>query len=203
MQHHDSKLVPLNKIRHYFDKIIQTHPEIEEFLAKDGPNVHNEKFESAISKIQTAVAKQEDTVRLTPAEKEAVVIFLKSDDGSCSGDDSDSSLEESFLKDADDEFELRVLKKSKKEFPYVDTSHVSATSVIVEQLFSRCGIIMRPHRRLMDPYTLELLVMLRFNRDLWNEEEVERAMKGDPLPPPISVSSTPVSNVTASSSSLR
>ena len=40
----------------------------------------------------------------------------------------------------------------------VDTSHVSATSVIVEQLFSRCGIIMRPHRRLMDPYTLELLV---------------------------------------------
>ena len=62
---------------------------------------------------------------------------------------------------------------------------------------------MRPHRRLMDPYTFELLVLLRFNRDLWNEEEVERAMKGDPLPPQISVSSTPVSNVTASSSSLR
>ena len=63
---------------------------------------------------------------------------------------------------------------------------------------------MRPHRRLMDPFTLEMLVMLRFNRDLWNEAEVERAMRGDPLPLPLplSVTSTPpASNVTASSSS--
>jgi hypothetical protein len=65
-----------------------------------------------------------------------------------------------------------------------------STQVMSPLLQLLCGIIMRPHRRLMDPYTLELLVMLRFNRDLWNEEEVERAMKSDPLPPPISVSTT-------------
>ena len=36
---------------------------------------------------------------------------------------------------------------------------------------------MRSHRRSMDPSTLEMLVMLRFNKDLWDELEVEKAMK--------------------------
>ena len=44
------------------------------------------------------------------------------------------------------------------------------------RLFSRCGLIMRPHRRLMDPSTLEMLVMLRFNRDLWDERDVDTVM---------------------------
>ena len=35
---------------------------------------------------------------------------------------------------------------------------------------------MRPHRRLMDPSTLEMLVMLRFNRDLWDERDVDTVM---------------------------
>ena len=35
---------------------------------------------------------------------------------------------------------------------------------------------MRPHRRLMDPSTLEMLVMLRFNRDLWDERDVDTVL---------------------------
>ena len=58
-------------------------------------------------------------------------------------------------------------------------AHISATSSILEleRLFSRCGIIMRSHRRLMDPSTLEMLIMLRFNKDLWDVREVDEAMK--------------------------
>ena len=54
--------------------------------------------------------------------------------------------------------------------------HIFPTSNIVERLFSRCGIIMRPHRRLMEN-TLELLIMLQFNKDLWGAREVDIAMK--------------------------
>ena len=36
---------------------------------------------------------------------------------------------------------------------------------------------MRPHRRLMDPSTLEMLVLLRFNKDLWDEQELDILMK--------------------------
>ena len=35
---------------------------------------------------------------------------------------------------------------------------------------------MHPHRRLMDPSTLEMLVLLRFNRYLWDEKDVDTAM---------------------------
>ena len=35
---------------------------------------------------------------------------------------------------------------------------------------------MCPHRRLRDPSTLEMLVMLRFNRDLWDERDVDTVM---------------------------
>ena len=202
LQHQDSKKIPLNKIRYYFDAIIKIHPETSAYLSKDGDNVNNEHFETAIAKIQTAVEKHEETVRLTKDEKDAVVIFLKKPIED-SDDDDEVHVQESFIRDADDEYEMRVLKKSKMEFPYVDTSHVAGTSVIVEQLFSRCGIIMRPHRRLMDPSTLEMLVMFRFNKDLWDEEEVERAMKGEPQPLPAGYTTplTAITTVVRSSSS--
>ena len=32
------------------------------------------------------------------------------------------------------------------------------------------------HNRLMDPSTLEMLVQLRFNRDLWDEKDVDTMM---------------------------
>ena len=197
-----SKKIPLNKIRYYFDAIIKIHPETSSYLSKDGHNVNNEHFETAIAKIQIAVEKHEETVRLTRDEKEAVVIFLKKPIEE-SDDDDEVHVKESFIRDTDDEYEMRVLKKSKVEFPYVDTSHVAGTSVIVEQLFSRCGIIMRPHRRLMDPSTLEMLVMFRFNKDLWGEEEVERAMKGEPQPLPAGYATplTAITTVVRSSSS--
>jgi len=171
LQHRNSKKVSISKIRHYFDAVIKAHPETEEFLSKDGVNVNNEHFETAIVKIQTAVAKHETTVRLSASEKEAVKIFLKNTEGSSSDDDAEVDVEEtSFIREADEEYDMQVLKKAKIEFPYEDTSHVAGASAIVEQLFSRCGIIMSPHRRgVMDPSTLEMLVMLRFlfNKDLW------------------------------------
>ena len=76
--------------------------------------------------------------------------------------------------------------------PYEPIFHVSPTSNIVERLFSRCGLIMRPHRRLMDPSTLEMLVMLRFCRDLWSAREIDMLMRRN--------TSVVASNATSSSS---
>ena len=88
----------------------------------------------------------------------------------CSNEEqSDSEVEEierSFVDITDEEFEQQVNKKNKREFPYRSTAHVAVTSVIVERPFSRCGIVMRHHRRLMDPSTMETIMVLRFNIDL-------------------------------------
>ena len=58
---------------------------------------------------------------------------------------------------------------------------------------------MRPHRRLMDPSTLEMLVMLRFNRDLWDERDVDTAIARNYDVTRRDSSDTPASTSTSSS----
>ena len=57
------------------------------------------------------------------------------------------------------------------------TAHISPTSNICERLFSRTKLIMTAQRSSMDPITLENILILRYNKDLWirQEEEKERA----------------------------
>ena len=111
-------------------------------------------------------------LKLTLAEKDAISIFLIVEEDLQA---NDSDEESSFLNSANDEFEGNI-KRAKKNSPYRSLLHISPTSNIVERLFSRTGIIMRPHRRLMDPSTLEMLVLLRFNRDLWSERDLDTIM---------------------------
>ena len=47
-----------------------------------------------------------------------------------------------------------------------------ATSCIVERLFSRAKLIMTPIRRSMDPSTLENILMLKFNSDLYRATDI-------------------------------
>ena len=60
-----------------------------------------------------------------------------------------------------------------KKAEYKSTLHVCPTSTIVERTFSRAGIIMRPHRRFMDPSIREMLLMLGLNKDMWSEKTVQ------------------------------
>ena len=118
-----------------------------------------------------------------------------------SGSSSESEVEENFIESINEEYDTQVLKKAKTEFPYKSTNHCVSTSVMVETLFSRCGIIMRPHRRCMDPSTLERLVFLRSNKDLWGEEQVDQVMKSSPdadVAPP----STPLSQSSSGSTGV-
>jgi hypothetical protein len=102
---------------------------------------------------------------------------LKSDVTAAIEEDSDEEAKENenavrFIRTVDNQFDTQVLKKSRIDFPYKSTNHICGTCVIVEQLFSRCGIIIHPYRRLMDPSTLEMLVLLRFKWDLWGKCEL-------------------------------
>ena len=51
-------------------------------------------------------------------------------------------------------------------------NHCSPTSCIVERLFSRAKLIMTPNRRSMDPSTLENILMLKFNSDLYRATDI-------------------------------
>ena len=73
----------------------------------------------------------------------------------------------------EEEVKTEHAKKSK----YHSLAHIAPTSVIVERLFSRAKLIMTPHRRCMDPSTLEMLILLRYNKDLWNASTLDEVIE--------------------------
>ena len=55
--------------------------------------------------------------------------------------------------------------------------HISPTSNVCERIFSRAKLVMRPHRKHISPFHLEMLIFLRCNKGLWNEVTVEDCFK--------------------------
>jgi len=163
LQYDDDDKVSVDRVRFYFNKLKTQHPEININLSDDGINVHNIDFENAISKIQRAKVSNDTTVDLTRKTKRCSTNFLVGNEEQ--SDSETEEIERSFVGIADAEFEQQVNKKNKREFTYRSTAQVAVTLVTVKRLFSRCEIIMRPHRRFMDPSTMETLIMLRFNKE--------------------------------------
>ena len=64
-----------------------------------------------------------------------------------------------------------------KKCKYRSLAHVAPTSVVVERLFSRAKLIMTPHRRGMDPSTLEMLLLLRHSKDLWDATTLDEVLR--------------------------
>ena len=76
------------------------------------------------------------------------------------------------------EDEERARKKQKLYISrYKNTLHVSPTSNICERAFSRAKLIMTAQRRCMDPSTLDGLLFLRYNKDLWAVADIAIIMR--------------------------
>ena len=116
-----------------------------------------------------AIDQGKANVHLSISEKAVVSAYALDVDNSVEIEDLSGEDMPGFIDEGNIEYES---KRQKKQPPYRSTLHISPTPNIVERLFSRCGIIMRSHRRLMDPSTLEMLVMLRFNRDTFGTKEI-------------------------------
>ena len=58
-------------------------------------------------------------------------------------------------------------RKRTKTSAYRATQHVHPTTNVVERLFSRCKLNMTALRKKMDPDSLDMLMFLKANRELW------------------------------------
>ncbi len=92
-------------------------------------------------------------------------------------EEGDEEIDLSYLDETLNNAAAELKKRHKKSCSYRSMDHISPTSNIIELLFSRCGILMIPHKRLMDPSTLEMLIMLRFNKKFWDAREVDIALR--------------------------
>ena len=167
-----SRRVTLYTVRKVFDKLCENYPFVRGHLSAAADIIHQPLFESAVAKIQG------NDYALTPQERKKVSFYLVDGSGEEEGGIDGADVDPlSFLDETLEEASAECAKRQKKACPYRSMDHITPTSNIVERLFSRCGIIMRPHRRLMDPSTLEMLIMLRFNKDLWDSRDVDEIMK--------------------------
>jgi hypothetical protein len=161
-QHRDTTLSNSNFL---YRTIIAEHPDAESFqqyLLPTSPIVHCPTFENAIVKIQEK--KEGD---LTEEEAESVACLLR--DGAAA-----PVFEGSFAE--------RMLKRQRVEVEatgtsmYVNTNFLLPTSNEVERLFSQAKRVFSPHRTRMDPSTLEALLFLNQNRNLFNVKTVALVM---------------------------
>ena len=130
-------------------------------IKPDSDVVHSPDFENGIVKIQGGV---EDA--LTDAEKRAVKGFLIEDEQI---EDEDAQSEDLGFAD-----QLLASSSSRKRAraramtsAYRDTRHVHPTTNALERLFSRCKLNMTALRKKMDPDSLDMLMFLKANKELW------------------------------------
>lgn len=124
-------------------------------------------FESAIIKIT-----QKKEFQLTDAEKQSVENLLRT-----------NATENQQESDLTPEFNFELIKKRARmeshEHPsnYIDISFVEPTSNIAERLFSRTRKVRTYDRMRMKPSVLEIVMLLKYNRDLWNADTIIKAKK--------------------------
>ena len=75
------------------------------------------------------------------------------------------SLAEEALEKAYAAKNARITTKASK---YHSMNHAVPTSNVVERLLSRAKLVMTDQRKIMAPYCLELLLILRCNKFLWS-----------------------------------
>jgi hypothetical protein len=166
----------MTHVRSMFDKLIREHPGSESKLSATAEVVHSSDFESAVCKVQAL-----DEKLLLPNEKKALKRFLKSENEADNEPDSDAE-EEADRDWAQDIIDNADARKRRKLFvsKYRSLKHISPTSNVCERIFSRAKLVMRPHRKHMSPFHLEMLIFLRCNKGLWNEVTVEDCFKEVP-----------------------
>ena len=136
--------------------------------------------------------------RLTDDEKKAVQVFLI--------EEIDRDVEErelSFVESVLLEAEAQQKKRAKVS-KYRSTAHVTPVSSICEQTNSISKHIMNDCRKQMDPSSLEMLMILKLNPDLWDKKTVNVVI-GKSTEHESSVTNTPlalVSSLTSSNSSF-
>lgn len=157
-------------VRALFDKLIMQHPESAEKLSPTAEIIHSPAFETAVCKVQSL-----DERSLNVNEKKAVRRFLIEDDDTVENSDEDEPNEDSVTDWAQDAIDDTEARKRQRMFlsKYRSMKHVSPTSNVCERIFSRAKLIMRPHRKHMSPFHLEMLIFLRCNKVLWDETTVE------------------------------
>lgn len=161
--------ITLSEVNNIFSKLVASYPIMADKIGKKNTIAADPEFESAIVKIMNG-----KEIDLDPSEKKSVrrlKLELQ--------DDIDNIMREVQAQECENEFLSEVITKKPRVTPtnssqYLDLSFIPPTTDMVERLFSAAGLVMTDLRGSMEPYTLEQVMFLKYNRKLWNLETVAK-----------------------------
>lgn len=169
LQHEDTTKVNLAQVRAAFDTLISDYPIMKHHLAAGADIIYDKNFDSAVVKVQRG-----NESALTTAEK-ATIARYKLDTATAITIEAADVEKVSYM----DKVRANGMLKRAKTTTYKCMNHISATSNVVERLFSRAKHIMTDERRCMDPSTLEAILFLKYNRDMWDIHVLDSLVSGD------------------------
>ncbi|KAE8901098.1 hypothetical protein PF005_g29024 [Phytophthora fragariae] len=147
----------LSGTRRLFDLVIQRYPKLKPRLSATAAIVNYAALETGIVKLQRKEA-------LTPAERAACVDFRRADETpSLQVPPSDLSIVQQAFKK----------RKTTKRSRYVDVAFIPPTSNECERFFSSVKLVYSDLRKRLDASTLEMLMYLMYNKDMWDVYTVE------------------------------
>ena len=132
--------------------------------------MNNPDFETGAAKIQ-----QGDESLLTRQEKIALSFFLLKPDNIDPLDDHNNAEVNPIINCNEILESIQAQKKAKttKASKYRPMGHLIPTSNCVERLFSNAKLVLSDLRKSMTPHHAELVLFLKANKHLWDEETVQ------------------------------
>jgi hypothetical protein len=169
------------RVREIFDEVLLDFPELSTHLADDADIVKNPIFEKAIVRISKGL-------KLTDEQRIEAVRLLKSEPHllETTSDSQEGSSEESgaggtpVQERYSETLERRLKRQKTLEIEtsdiYCNLDMLPGTSVNCERMFSLAKHILTDTRKRTSAPLFEALLLLKVNRQMWNEHSVGRAM---------------------------
>ena len=157
-----SSSLTLLDVRVSFDRVVAIHPEMGKYLSPTATIVHCPLFDSGIIKILNG--------RESELSPEEIKVLIKLE--------VDRSTPDIFIQEPIYNNPYIVSSLESCSFSrYINCNLIPPTSNTVERLFSMTKRIYTGNRESLDHATLEEIVFLNKNKDLWDENVVDKAVE--------------------------
>ena len=120
--------------------------------------------------------------KLTSAEKVALQMFEVGATSSSAATSANVEVSSTGEETNAERWVRLAQEASQSKSAYRSMAHLCPTSVICERLFSDAKRIMTADRCKMDPSTLEMLLILKHNTDLWDARTIDMIINRDAAP---------------------
>jgi hypothetical protein len=163
------------QVRAMFDLTIRDYPAMRRYLSSDAEIIKFPRFEKCIVQSQAPVH-----LKRNPTQEECTILSeLQGEfavEADFVGDADEIAQPRTYLQDSLRYAETLQTHRRQTEPVWKSTLHVVPTSNIVERAFSYAKMILTRHRVGMLPSNFEMIMILKFNRHLWNDMLIQECM---------------------------